>query len=93
MTETTNHQILLARRPKGIPRPDDFRVVDRPMLKTRPGEILLQNLNLSLDPYMRGRMNGSEDSYAPPYALEAPPGGGTVARVIESRRNDSLRAT
>lgn len=88
MTQATNRQVLLARHPEGAPRPDDFRIVDGPMPVAGPGEVLVQNLYLSLDPYMRGRMNGREDSYAPPYALDAAPGGGTVARVVTSRRDE-----
>ena len=49
--------------------------------------MLLRNLYLSLDPYMRGRMKGQEGSYAPCYALNAPPGGGTVARVVATRHS------
>ena len=85
MTLDINRQVLLARRPQGLPRLDDFRVVDAPVPAPREGEVLLRNLYLSLDPYMRGRMSGRQDSYAPPYALDAPPGGGTVARVMRSR--------
>lgn len=85
---TINRQVLLARRPEGAPRPDDFRVVDGPTPEAGPGELLLQNLYLSLDPYMRGRMSDRADSYAAPYALDKPPGGGTVARVVASQRDD-----
>ncbi|MBP2302382.1 NADP-dependent oxidoreductase [Azospirillum picis] len=84
MTETLNRQVHLVRRPQGAPVPDDFRIVDHPLPVPGEGELLLRNLYLSLDPYMRGRMNDSRDSYAPPYALDAPPGGGTVARVVRS---------
>jgi len=87
MTENINRQVLLARRPQGAPRLDDFRMIDGPVPTPGKGELLLRNLYLSLDPYMRGRMTGRLDSYAPPYAVDAPPGGGTVARVIASHRD------
>lgn len=84
MNQVINRQVLLARRPQGAPRNDDFRMVGAPMPLAGEGELLLRNLYLSLDPYMRGRMNDARGSYAPPYALNAPPGGGTVARVLTS---------
>jgi NADPH-dependent curcumin reductase CurA len=84
MNQAINKQVLLARRPQGAPCHDDFRMVDAPMPLAGEGELLLRNLYLSLDPYMRGRMNDTRASYAPPYALNAPPGGGTVARVLTS---------
>ncbi|MGK6315575.1 NADP-dependent oxidoreductase [Neorhizobium sp. DT-125] len=85
MTKTVNRQVQLVRRPQGAPVPGDFRIVDCPVPMPSEGELLLRNLYLSLDPYMRGRMNDSHESYARPYALDAPPGGGTVARVVRSR--------
>ena len=88
MTENINRQVLLVRRPQGAPRREDFHVIDGPLPIPAKGELLLRNLYLSLDPYMRGRMNDRQDSYAPPYSLGAPPGGGTVARVITSHRDD-----
>lgn len=87
MTQTTNKQVLLARRPQGAPRPDDFRVIEAALPVVGEGQLLLRNLYLSLDPYMRGRMNDTRGSYAPPYALDAPPGGGTVARVVTAHRD------
>lgn len=88
MTELQNEQVHLVRRPQGAPVAEDFRVVRGPVPVPNDGELLLRNLYLSLDPYMRGRMDDHHDSYAPPYALHAPPGGGTVARVVQSRRDD-----
>ncbi|MCJ8520981.1 NADPH-dependent curcumin reductase CurA [Pseudorhizobium tarimense] len=85
MTKTLNRQVQLVRRPQGAPVPGDFRIVDGRVPAPSEGQMLLRNLYLSLDPYMRGRMNDSRDSYAPPYALDAPLGGGTVARVVRSR--------
>lgn len=85
MTDLSNLQVQLVRRPKGMPVLGDFRIVEGPLPIPVEGEVLLRNLYLSLDPYMRGRMNDGADSYAPPYALNAPPGGGTVARVVRSR--------
>ena len=58
-----NRQVLLQRRPTGMPVPEDFQVVDRPLPEPAAGEVLLRGIYLSLDPYMRGRISGvSEDS-------------------------------
>jgi len=75
--------VLLAQRPKGAPTDEDFKVVESPMPAPGPGQVLVQNLYLSLDPYMRGRMNDAK-SYIPPIEIGAVMGGGTVGRVIQS---------
>jgi NADPH-dependent curcumin reductase len=79
-----NHQIHLASRPDGEPRVDNFRFVDAPAPEPGDGQVLVRHHYLSLDPYMRGRMNDGK-SYAQPQALNAVMGGGTVGEVIESR--------
>ena len=81
---TTNRQIRLLRRPVGAPTPADFSIVDAPMPVPGDGEILRRTVYLSLDPYMRGRMNDAR-SYAAPVALGDVMVGGTVSEVIESR--------
>jgi len=80
----TNTRIVLAARPQGRPKPTDFRIetVDAP--QPAEGEVLLKILYLSLDPYMRGRMNDAK-SYAKPVDIGAVMEGGTVAEVIASR--------
>ncbi|MGI6245873.1 MAG: NADP-dependent oxidoreductase [Pseudochelatococcus sp.] len=79
-----NTRILLAARPDGPPKPDDFRIEDAPVPEPAEGEILLKILYLSLDPYMRGRMSAAK-SYAAPVEIGAVMEGGTVARVEKSR--------
>jgi NADPH-dependent curcumin reductase len=88
--ERTNMRILLARRPEGLPRPSDFRIEEAPVGVPKQGELLLRILYLSLDPYMRGRMNAGR-SYAPPVEIGAVMEGGTVAEVLESRHSDFAR--
>jgi NADPH-dependent curcumin reductase CurA len=80
---TTNTRIVLASRPKGEPTPTDFRLEQVPVPALAPGQVLLRNLYLSLDPYMRGRMNAGR-SYVPPIAIDEVMDGGTVAEVLES---------
>ncbi len=83
MPALLNQQILLASRPAGLPTPDNFRIVDTPVPDPADGQLLLEVLYLSLDPYMRGRMDDAK-SYARPVDIGAVMEGGTVARVIAS---------
>jgi len=80
----TNKQFLLASRPKGEVRPDDFRLVETPVPTIADGEVLVRNHYLSLDPYMRGRMDETK-SYAASQPLDEVMIGGTVGEVVESR--------
>ncbi len=75
--------IQLVARPVGAPKPSDFRIASLPLPDPAPGEILLQMLWLSLDPYMRGRMSEAR-SYAAPTALGDAPPSEAVARVLQS---------
>jgi NADPH-dependent curcumin reductase CurA len=77
------------RRPPGLPSLDDFRVVEVDVGEPGPGEVLVRNLFLSVDPYMRGRMR-ERKSYDPPYALGEAMTGGAVGEVVQSR-SDGLK--
>ena len=83
MTTTTTRQIQLTARPQGTPTPGDFRTVEAALPDLAAGQVLVRNTYLSVDPYMRGRMNDVK-SYVPPYALDAPLEGGAVGVVEES---------
>ena len=76
-------QIQLARRPEGWPTHDDFHTTTVTYGALQPGEIRVANEFLSVDPYMRGRMNDVK-SYVPPFALGETLTGGAIGRVIES---------
>lgn len=84
MTAQKNRQIVLASRPEGEPRPDNFRLVESDAGEPGEGQVLLKTLWLSLDPYMRGRISAAKS-----YARGVEPGevmvGGTVGEVIASR--------
>ena len=84
MTNTINRRIVLASRPNGAPVSGNFRLEEAARPNPAEGEVLLRNLYLSLDPYMRGRMSDAP-SYAAPVELDAVMGGATVARVEASR--------
>jgi NADPH-dependent curcumin reductase CurA len=79
-----NRQIILKRRPSGIPREEDFEHSTVPVPKIAHGQVLLRNLFLSLDPGIRRRMDGGH-SYAAPIQLGDVIVGGTVSRVQESQ--------
>ncbi len=84
MTTIMNKQWLLASRPSGEAKADNFRLVEAPVPELADGEVLVRHHFLSLDPYMRGRMNDAK-SYAQPQALDAVMGGGTVGVITASR--------
>ena len=81
---TTNKHFLLASRPTGEPTPQNFRLDEAPLPTLKDGQVLVRHHYLSLDPYMRGRMNDGK-SYAQPQPLDAVMVGGTVGEVVESR--------
>ncbi|MBO0984713.1 NADP-dependent oxidoreductase [Rathayibacter sp. SD072] len=83
MTTATSTQIQLVRRPAGWPVADDFRAVQVTYDAPAAGEIRVENAFVSVDPYMRGRMNDVK-SYTPPYALGETMTGGAIGRVSVS---------
>lgn len=74
----------LASRPQGTPKHTVFAIVDVPSVELGEGEVRVANRWLSVDPYMRGRMNDVK-SYVPPFQIGAPMEGGAVGEVVESR--------
>ena len=78
-----NQQILLASRPHGEPVLENFKQVESAIPDLPPGKMLLRAIYLSLDPYMRGRMNAGK-SYAPPVEVGAVMEGSAVAAVVSS---------
>ena len=81
---TTNKQIILFSRPEGEAKTDNFRLEEAAIPTPRDGQVLVRHHYMSLDPYMRGRMNDGK-SYAQPQPLGKVMQGGTVGEVIESR--------
>lgn len=90
MSSRKNRRIVLASRPTGEPMDDNFRLEETDIPAPREGEVLLRIIYLSLDPYMRGRMNAGP-SYAPPVEVGQVMTGGTVSEVMESKAPE-LRA-
>jgi NADPH-dependent curcumin reductase len=87
MTQGKNRQIILASRPLGEPKPENFALVEAEIPAIGAGQVLLKTRYLSLDPYMRGRMSDAK-SYAQPFAIGEPLGGGTVSAVVASNHAD-----
>lgn len=83
MTDTIGREIHLTSRPTGMPTPDNFTLVQTKLESLQDGQVLVRNLYISVDPYMRGRMNGGK-SYVPPFELGKPMSGGAVGEVVES---------
>jgi NADPH-dependent curcumin reductase CurA len=79
-------EIVLAARPQGPPTESDFELRDTPGARPGEGEVLVRNVFVSVDPYMRGRMTGMR-TYVAPFELGDRIDGGAVGRVVESRRD------
>jgi NADPH-dependent curcumin reductase CurA len=82
-----NRQIHLVSRPSGEASTDNFRLVEQPLGTPGEGQVLVRHHFLSLDPYMRGRMNDAK-SYAQPQELDKVMQGGTVGVVVASKHPD-----
>jgi len=87
MPNITSREIRLASRPTGIPTADNFASGQTDLGPLQGQQVLVRNLFMSVDPYMRGRMNEGK-SYVPPFALGQPLEGGAVGEVIESRAGE-----
>src|SRR5439155_21426949 len=84
MSKITSREIRLASRPKGMPTAGSFALAETELEPLQDQQVLVRNLFMSVDPYMRGRMNEGR-SYVPPFELGKPLEGGAVVEVIESR--------
>jgi hypothetical protein len=84
MTSTVSREIRLASRPKGLPSAANFTLVTAELAPLQDGQVLVRNLYMSVDPYMRGRMNEGK-SYIPCFELGKALEGGAVGEVVESR--------
>lgn len=83
MAQIVSREIRLKKRPSGMVSVDDFELVEAEVPEAREGQVLVRNIYLSVDPYMRGRMNAAK-SYVPPFELHEPLEGGCVGQVITS---------
>jgi len=82
-----NKVILLNKRPHGIPKLSDFKITSEEIPTTKNGELSLKTAYVSVDPYLRGRMNDAK-SYVPPFELNKPMQSAVIAEVMESKHED-----
>jgi len=87
MSRIISHEIRLASRPKGLPTAANFTIAQCELEPLQDQQVLVRNLFMSVDPYMRGRMNEGQ-SYIPPFALGKPLEGGAVGEVVESHARE-----
>src|SRR5262245_66541845 len=84
MAESVSREIHLKNRPVGLPRASDFELATVPIPIPGADEVLVRNLYMSVDPYMRGRML-DQPSYVQPFQVGEPLDGGCVGQVVQSQ--------
>src|SRR5215470_6696972 len=84
MPKTSSREIRLASRPHAWPTAENFELATVEVPPPDEGQVLVRNLFISVDPYMRGRMNDAK-SYVPPFQVGQPLEGGAVGEVVASR--------
>lgn len=87
MPNITTREVRLASRPTGVPTASNFIVAETTLAPLQDGQVLVRNRFMSVDPYMRGRMNDRK-SYVPPFGIGKVLDGGAVGEVIESRSKE-----
>ena len=87
MSKITNREIRLASRPNGLPTAANFALAQTELGPLPDQQVLVRNLFMSVDPYMRGRMNAGK-SYVPPFEIGKALEGGAVGEVVESRAKE-----
>lgn len=79
---TTTRMVCLAARPIGLPTTDDFMIDERPLPALGPGQVLVRNAYMSVDPSMRGRMEQTEKHYTTNFEIGGPLDGSAVGKVV-----------
>ncbi|MDO8289595.1 MAG: NADP-dependent oxidoreductase [Parvibaculum sp.] len=89
MSNLVSKEIRLKARPVGMPKASDFELASKPVVQPGAGDVLVRNIWMSVDPYMRGRMMDRE-SYVPPFQIGEALQGGALGQVVESK-SDKLK--
>jgi len=89
MRNLKGHEIRLKSRPVGMPTEDNFEYAEGPVAEPKDGEVLVRNVWMSVDPYMRGRMMDRK-SYVPPFQIGQPLQGGAIGQVIAAGKGASF---
>ena len=87
MSKIASREIRMVSRPTGIPTAVNFAMARIELAPLKDQQVLVRNLYMSVDPYMRGRMNDGK-SHVPPFELGKPLEGGAIGEVIESRARE-----
>jgi NADPH-dependent curcumin reductase CurA len=87
MSTFTGREVRLASRPQGWPTAENFELAEVTAGDPEPGQVVVRNLFMSVDPYMRGRMNDVK-SYTPPFQLGAALDGAAIGEVVASASDD-----
>ena len=90
MSNLKSREIRLKSRPAGMPTPENFELAETGVASPKDGEVLVRNIWMSVDPYMRGRMVERE-SYVPPFQIGQALQGGTVGQVVEAGKGATLK--
>ena len=91
MSNQKNKEIRLKSRPAGLPRPENFEVAETDVPTPGHGQVLVRNVYMSVDPYMRGRMV-DRLSYVPPFQIGEALSGGAIGQVVASNNNSDFKA-
>lgn len=89
MSNLVSKEIRLKSRPNGMPKAENFELASTDVRQPAAGEVLVRNIWMSVDPYMRGRMMDRE-SYVPPFQIGEALQGGALGQVVESK-SDKLK--
>ncbi len=90
MSNQKNREIRLKHRPLGMPKPEDFELAETPVPTPQHGQVLVRNIFMSVDPYMRGRMVDRK-SYVPPFQIGEALSGGAIGQVVASNNNSDFK--
>src|SRR5579872_3919438 len=91
MANQVNREIRLKSRPVGVPTPANFELAETDVPTPGSGEVLVRNIYMSVDPYMRGRMVDRQ-SYVPPFQIGEVLQGGAIGQVVASNNNADFKA-
>ncbi len=89
MRNLKSREIRLKHRPEGMPAPSDFELAETAVPEPKDGEVLVRNIWMSVDPYMRGRMYDRE-SYVPPFQIGQPLQGGAIGQVVAAGKGSQF---
>ena len=90
MANQVNREIRLKSRPIGVPTPENFELAETEVPSPGSGEVLVRNVYMSVDPYMRGRMVDRQ-SYVPPFQIGQVLQGGAIGQVVASNKNADFK--